>query len=564
MDRIKNRTQHLRAEDRATFLSKDLVYFQPHTTAKDGPNGDEFRKLQAATAFFERDKEYFIRMFHQCKLNDIGTCHPFFTEDDIRKCKTNNDLYERYLKKRHDHLVYCKKLNKKATDIPIELKFLKIKNTIADDKALQDLAKEVKKNAINLPRGLFKDATVKMIELYGNDAMKNAVATSKKNPKSETPDHNTANTVYLVQKYFEQMNDSYQPFYDYDRNYRTVDEWYDNRNDGAMTQIAHVPQTKKELTTLAGTIKDSERKFNDKATYNQYLRKKAEENKPTRHVSNHNNRNSSIKIIEVTPAQKLESIIDDRDFYKVYKDKVIENEKLIRHYRTGDQMLFLMCIEFIDDPTFDKHIKEILRKERDAGHFLLKEIKPKNKKSILNTPIPYELPLTVKSKEDGKEEEKRIKSVIKIKNYGGFRRFLKDRRLDSLLTYLPGNVIERDHLEWQLSNYENKRIDIFKTIYEFEKACGENVHYKKKIAELLIKPGRAAHKHLMTKTIEIIPTISSTLQERLNKIRNAFSHNQFPPFLFVKPILKGDDSFIEQIVKYTTAEYDSYIAIIKK
>src|SRR3984885_12720783 len=154
-------------------------------------------------------------------------------------------------------------------------------------------------------------------------------------------------------------------------------------------------------------------------------------------------------------------------------------------------MLFLMCREFIEFPTFKSTIKECIQKGELP--LRLNEIKPKNERSILNTIIPYELPLF----------EKNITDEIKIKNYGGFRRFLKDRRLDSLLPYFPEKDIPREKLRWELEHYENERVEIFRIISEFEKLCGNDTGFKLFIEKLLNERGFAEHNCLL-KYFEII------------------------------------------------------------
>lgn len=494
-EKRQNRVKHLKAGERATYLAQDMLFFQPHydKEGKDAPNPDEYRKLQAALAFFSRDKEHIGRVFLMCGLTHSGNPHPFLDKIDIDKCKTNLDFYTRYLQQRKAYINDCVQKNKANADFASSLKFLNSKQIANDAETMRAYAKRVASQPVNLPRGLFKDAVVALIRENGSDKMKQALEGG--NTKS--------NIVYLLTQYFTLNGDSYQDFYDYKRRYRVVDEWFDKRNRNNKTEmrdsIDPKPLSIAELTALEPEIKQSDRKRKDG-----------------------------------TP------------FYNVYSRVVLDNEKLIRHYRTCDMMSFIICKELIAATGNDSTLSASLQ-----GQFLLKEIAPNSEKSILNTFIEYKLPRASKT----------ISDKIKIKDYGKFRRFLKDRRLNTLLEYFEKQNITRDELRTLLDTYERKRLFIFEKIAEFEKACEKHEHFAAKIDTLLKTQGFIKHKHLLEIYTSYFQTTPETIQN-INMIRNAFSHNQFPAKEKLLTTF-SEDNLVENMAGYLTAAYDEMINNLK-
>lgn len=65
-------------------------------------------------------------------------------------------------------------------------------------------------------------------------------------------------------------------------------------------------------------------------------------------------------------------------------------------------------------------------------------------------------------------------SLIKVKNYGDFRRFLKDRRLNNLMFYFDSEVVERAAVEREVDEYDRNRIRIFELIRTFRGTKRQN------------------------------------------------------------------------------------------
>jgi hypothetical protein len=188
-----------------------------------------------------------------------------------------------------------------------------------------------------------------------------------------------------------------------------------------------------------------------------------------------------------------------------------------------------------------------LRKSLDSK---LGDISPINAKSMLNDVIAYEL----------NTRNKTITADIKIKDYGNFRRFLKDTRLDSLVDYYPEDKIARNRLVQELDIYERNRILVFEAIYNFEKACETNVTLAKLIADEKNKKGYLSHNLLIDEFLRIFfPHKGSKV---LLEIRNKLSHNQYPDKEIVKDILVEGTSFSNCITQHAISEYNSHTQLL--
>lgn len=366
-EKREKRKQHVRAGDRATFLARDLLYFQPHTDAngQDAPNPDEYKKLQAALAFFSRDREHIKHVFLLCGLTNSKNPHPFLHKININVCKTNIAFYRQYLAQRKLYLNQCLKENANDNSYATRLHFLNLKKVINNDAAIREYAQNIISLPVNLPRGLFKDNLVSLIQDRGDSEMRKVIQHSTK-----------PNTVYMLNKYFELDGDNSQEFYHYKRGYRIVDEWHDSRHRSnkieMLQSLERLYKTVDELTYLESEIKQS-------------------------------NRNR----------------IDESSFFSVYAKQVLDNEKLIRHYSACDRMLFIMCKKLIADRSTDSNLIQNLK-----GQFFLKDIIPDNEKSILNTFINYTMPIKSKNISD----KLKIKDYGRLRRFMKDRRL--DKLLD--------------------------------------------------------------------------------------------------------------------------------------
>ena len=54
------------------------------------------------------------------------------------------------------------------------------------------------------------------------------------------------------------------------------------------------------------------------------------------------------------------------------------------------------------------------------------------------------------------------------------------------------------------------------------------------------------------------------LKKQLNNIRNKFSHNEYPDYNLMIPVLKGERPFIDEITDFATLLYQSFTENLNK
>ncbi len=207
---------------------------------------------------------------------------------------------------------------------------------------------------------------------------------------------------------------------------------------------------------------------------------------------------------------------DDYNKYKKRYDLFEHNEKQLRQVKVEDIVVFMMS-EYLLKYTNKNLIKT-------DGQFYLKDIAPKGEKGILDKPMAnfgrvfnYEVKgintvdIAIKGSTRIYQED------LKVKNLGDFNKFIKDRRLNNLLAYLQKDQIPRAELEKELENYDTVRIDIFKTIHDFE----NRILKQAPSIDGTDFDNIIAHYQQSAN----LPTDAAA---RIKKIRDAFSHNKYP------------------------------------
>ncbi len=187
-----------------------------------------------------------------------------------------------------------------------------------------------------------------------------------------------------------------------------------------------------------------------------------------------------------------------------------DNEKELRLNKACDTLMFLMAKRLLAS------LESSVFGGLDIKKLKLKDVAPDAEKEILSTTATITLPL---------QGENTIKNIIhenvKLKNYGDLRRFMKDRRLKSLLPYYPDDNIKKSTIEKELDSFDQVRIDVHQLILEFEKTAA--IKYNIPINPI---DGFTSFKTILS----AIPETDLSIQKRdwANSLRNAFSHNQYP------------------------------------
>ncbi len=334
----------------------------------------------------------------------------------------------------------------------------------------QRLAAEMEKLPVVIPRGFFAESIKNELLALNNDKLNAAIVSAR-----------TPNTSFMFMAYLkEYLDDDVQDFYGWPRVYKIFDNFHDKR-------------TKSEM-------------------------RKSLKPEPLSEEARKGQMDELKKWIKETP--------NDEDYGKFKKryDDFESNEKQIRQLKVQDITTFAMC---------DYLLKNINRNLINSdGQFYLKDIAPKGDKGILDKPMSdfgrvFDYCCTSKDfagVEITIEGKTRIfQDDLKVKNIGDFNKFIKDRRLPNLLAYLQKEQIHRAELEKELERYDIVRIEIFKIIHEFEKAIlTKYPGIDGKDFDNIISHFQQSNN---------LPELTAM---QIKKIRNAFSHNQYPdPIYFL-------------------------------
>jgi hypothetical protein len=501
LTQIKDKKQNKRGKKRfveiksgvlADFLAKDIIHLQPSTEdkGKDKITGLNFQILQSHLAFYGRDYLMLNDIFRQCKLVGSAISHPFLNKLNPEKYQDIVSFYKAYLKERKNYLVQCNRDKDYASYY--FLKYNSKKFTTETATYCKDLAKKLMNthsldnHPINLPRGLFNEAIVDWFRKNGSPELK-AIANSQR-----------VNTTYLIQKFFEleRAGDTSQSFYNYQRSYKFIDKL--NNLGKNPFQLRRNYYTIEQLSKMMDGVKTKISKLPEPGVANKFIR----------------------------PIMQT-----DLSDYK-------QNEKILRLYKTQDRVLFLMASEILFNQKPEGLKSEDLK---------LSNIKPKPEndtdKDLLSTQLPFSLQykyydVTPTGEIDYKKKKGEItifQKELKLKNYGNFIRYTKDRRLNNLFHWIDEPQIEMPLLQKELDKYEETRIAVSGIIHNFEKALFKKYRsaFEDKFKANLLKKKNESdssyvdHNEMLEVFFEKYPDFVQ-YKELMKNIRNGFSHNQYP------------------------------------
>ena len=274
------------------------------------------------------------------------------------------------------------------------------------------------------------------------------------------------NTVFMLQTYMNlAYNDSTQKYYNWPRNYPIFSYIFGSGEKKSNNNINKIYFTPAQLETKASEIKA-------------YI-------------------NSAAHIQEE----------DKNKLIREYKN-FIYSEKMIRHTKACDIVLFLMAKDLL------MQLDQTIMKPESLNNFKLNEIGPGDTGEVMSLKMTFRFKIQTKTV---------VARDLKLKNYGSFKRLLKDNRIESLLEWYDEDEIEIGTIDRELEAYDRVRLEVQKLILEFESKC---------IARygLGLRAGTDDH-HL--KHSEILKeftnqTGNSIAAEKMNIIRNSFMHNRFP------------------------------------
>lgn len=234
------------------------------------------------------------------------------------------------------------------------------------------------------------------------------------------------------------------------------------------------------------------------------------------------------------------------DVLKVFNSSITENEKVIRFYQTKDRVMQLM-------------LNEILSAE-NTMHLQLKEISPTSEKSPLNQSVVIKQGITGKLSYDengervakANDRKEITKAIIdsnrKRKDYGVFKKFISDKRLPELFEYFEEPEIEFSVLDNELKDYNRYKDLVFDEVFNLEKIIINSITNPQELAdEILIGEFDNIQHDIYLDWLLKKQMISEADYIFLKTIRNAFSHNQFPPKVIVEKYITIEKS--QQLTK---------------
>ncbi|HBL74542.1 MAG: hypothetical protein A2W90_20865 [Bacteroidetes bacterium GWF2_42_66] len=196
------------------------------------------------------------------------------------------------------------------------------------------------------------------------------------------------------------------------------------------------------------------------------------------------------------------------------KNRILNTEKEIRYVQSTDRALWIMVADLFPE-TFELRPDDL----ECIGHDLSDDLLSR----------PYQM------KE--KVYNYTITDYLPIKRYGEFRRFLKDRRLENLLTYFEEGVpLHREALVAELEAYDLQRKNLLEIIYRFEKLVFDRHRHE------LTFSGEGENQYVnhwdyldfVARKYGLSAEVKELNSERFTELRNKMLHNQIPYQLWIK------------------------------
>lgn len=535
----------------ATFIAKDILHLIIDKSIKQKITSFYYDKMQECLALYadpER-KQVFINMIEkELKLLGKTTGHPFLAELNLQNIKNTKDFYRKYVeakgtKGRIEQSIDRKTGRPKKTTIETNWIYSTFYHPSKDDKTgkivtsvkipssqpipydfatllkkpigIQEWLNNVnegckdhekanpRKKAVDLPTNLFDEALVQLLK-----------------QKAPITDHNTQK--FNFSKLLALWLNDYQPFYGYRRAY----------------SIEDVPIC---FTPTQGSLSEH---------YKDKVRQIFEAMKTRRNKEN----------TELQDGQRKKPPVQEKEVWVKLKNTIDENEKVIRFYQTKDRILLLMLNELFP--------------AENGGNLRLQEISPSSEKSPLNQPITIKQKVTgyVYTDNDGNTLKRAARKAItktifdtnrKRKDFGVFKKFIKDRRLPDLFEYYDNEEISLQQLKEELSQYNKYKDLILDKIFELEKHIIGKANNTELENEILNqgKYNNVQHNPYL-KYLKKRNLIDDSTFELLKTIRNKFSHNQFPPKGIMKQFItwQNGKSFSKQIYERYTTEIERIIS----
>ncbi len=196
---------------------------------------------------------------------------------------------------------------------------------------------------------------------------------------------------------------------------------------------------------------------------------------------------------------------------KVWVKRVIQPEKKIRLYKAQDMVLFTMA----------KYLAEKLEENIaiDSSNWKLSEIRYQDtKKDELHTPSIYEKNILDKECIEvsfEQEGQPKIKTLTNLKKYGKIKTYLRNKRVQELLSWLKDDSIQLEDLQEAIEGLDKLGEKAFSAFLGYEHRCHElGIEHSKR--HMLYLEALKEKKLLTTQEVIL-----------MNALRNMFCHSGF-------------------------------------
>jgi len=300
--------------------------------------------------------------------------------------------------------------------------------------------------------------------------------------------------------------DKHQEFYDWKRTYELFDRWLDDRKSKML------PREQKEIS-----LEKRQEILNEIKSFIQ-----------------------SKNVAFIKGFQKVE-----KDKIKKLRMQVLENEELIRWEKVKDKLLFELA----------KTVLQQKAELKGLENLTLNTVGPD--KNVLNQFISFSLPYTTKKT---KVDKTIVDPEMKIKDYGKFKRLLKDKRLDGFLGWVDVPEVKRADILKEWEEYEVNRVKVMEAVLDCEKTCA--IIAKEHFENLKIADPNGIVQH--RPYLEWMKNKGYITENEINYmviLRNKFSHNQYPTKEEITIQIKPNISVAKQL---TDAAINYYETAMKK
>ena len=465
----------------SSYIAYDIVRFQ-ECKSTEKLTGLNFKVIQSRMATFKENGgtsfEVLLQTFIKAKLvtETLGKgSHPFLYKVLNRHPSNIVKLYKCYLEEK------CLYLRGDIHDDACFLHAERKKWNNRDEQYYRELAGRYLSRPVQLPRQLFELPIQQLLlSNYGvhADELKTSI--------NEAVSRNRCNTTYMILEYFANyLYDGPQYFYglsegdaQHDYNYRFYSLI---RNNIQKAKIMLKELGKDRLSK--GTLFYASLK-------------------------------RGVAWAEDNPV--IKQVVGGEDFAciirKSYKD-MTETEKKLRRYAVQDEVLFLAA-----KMTINKTLGCY-----NNDDFLLCDIKPQGN-GILGQTIPWIRTrhfINTGSKRQPPKEVSILQENVKLKDFGKMFKVLNDRRVyDLLYRYKSNEEVRMKDLSEELDRYDSHRVDVFDLVLKYENKITKGYSD----AELM-----DGNSYVDFKTVQRFDRQNSPGDKfELRRIRNAFSHNQYP------------------------------------